>query len=145
MDAASSVRYDDADREGLPMPHSERPHDPHRRRRSRLIASTGAALAVLALPALLYARAGGGQSYSGSGSGGHGGGGGGGGGDVEGLFELLYYVLRFCFYYPKIGIPLLLVVIAFAFYIWRAGKEGYISSVIRRAARDRERGDRFEA
>ena len=120
------------------MPHSDRPH-----RRRRLITSAFVALTVLALPAVLFARAGGGDSYSGSGSGGHGGGGG--GGDIEGLFELLYYLLRFCYYYPKIGFPLLFVVIAFVVYVSRKGKEGYISSVIRRAARDRMKGDRFEA
>jgi hypothetical protein len=67
----------------------------------------GAALGLLwTLEA--WARAGGGQHYTGGGGGGGGGGfGGGGGGDGDGIVFLLYLVLR----YPKIGVPVLIVVV----------------------------------
>ncbi|HNC44227.1 MAG TPA: hypothetical protein PLU80_08675, partial [Acidobacteriota bacterium] len=59
------------------------------------------------------ARPGGGHSYGGSRSSGGGSGGGGGG---EGLFFLLELIFRLIFYYPKIGIPLLLIVIVWFLY-----------------------------
>ncbi len=65
-----------------------------------------ALLVLVALTALALARPGGGQSFSGGG--GHsssGGGGGGGGGGA--IFELIYWTLRLCFYYPQVGLPLL--------------------------------------
>ncbi len=75
----------------------------------------GLALAiVLAVPALAWARPGGGDSYSGGG--GHGGGGssgGGGGGGGGALIQLLFQLL---FYYPQIGVPILLILIAFMLY-----------------------------
>jgi hypothetical protein len=78
-----------------------------------------ALVAVCAIPTLAYARPGGGESFSGGGGhggGGHGGGGGGGGG--SGLGELIYWVLRLIFYYPQVGVPLLLVVVGF--FAWSA-------------------------
>ena len=76
------------------------------------------ALAAIAVPALAWARPGGGDSYSGGG--GHGGGGsGGGGGDGGAIFELIFQLIRLCFYYPKVGIPILMIVIAFIAYgVW---------------------------
>src|SRR5688572_17703575 len=75
------------------------------------------ALAVLFVPALADARPGGGDSYSGGG--GHDSGGGGGdGGDNAIIFELIFQLIRLCFYYPKVGIPLLLLVCGILFYGW---------------------------
>ncbi|MCA9775975.1 MAG: hypothetical protein KC800_04635, partial [Candidatus Eremiobacteraeota bacterium] len=59
-------------------------------------------LTALSLPVL--ARVGGGESYSGGGSS-HSGGGGGDGGAIGFILELL---IRLIFYYPQIGIPLLI-------------------------------------
>src|SRR5947199_6686215 len=71
-----------------------------------------AALVLVALTALAFARPGGGQSFSGGGGHSSGGGsyhssGGGGGGDGGAIFELIYWTLRILFYYPQIGLPLL--------------------------------------
>ena len=58
------------------------------------------ALALLVvLAGVALARPGGGESFSGGG--GHGGSGGGGGA----IFELIYWTLRLCIYYPAIGLP----------------------------------------
>ena len=80
------------------------------------------ALAAIALPMIAWARPGGGDSYSGGG--GHGGGGGGGGGGSSGgssgdggaIFELIFQLIRLCVYYPKIGIPVVLILIAIIAY-----------------------------
>jgi len=76
------------------------------------------ALAVLLLPALAAARPGGGDSYSGGGGHDSGGGGGGDGGDSAIIGELIFQLIRLCFYYPKVGIPLLVIVCAFFIYGW---------------------------
>ena len=76
----------------------------------------GVAVVAIALPALAWARPGGGDSYSGGGGHGGGGGGGGGGGDGGALFELIFQLIRLCFYYPKVGIPILLIIIGFIAY-----------------------------
>ncbi|MEZ4399343.1 MAG: TIM44-like domain-containing protein [Kofleriaceae bacterium] len=73
-----------------------------------------AVAALVAIPALAWARPGGGDSYSGGG--GHGGGDGGGGGDSGAIGELIFQLLRLCFYYPKVGVPLLLIVVGFVVY-----------------------------
>lgn len=98
-------------------------------------------LALVLLPAILFARAGGGGSYSGGRSSG-GGGSGGSGGDGGAIFWLLWQLLRLCIYHPFIGIPLVLAIIAFFYYAGAKGKHTYQSSVIRRGnvrARDNER------
>ncbi len=67
-------------------------------------------------------RPGGGDSYSGGG--GHGGGGGydsgggGGGGDSDSavIGELIFQLIRLCVYYPKIGLPLVALIIGFCIY-----------------------------
>src|SRR5437868_15062632 len=76
---------------------------PHRRS-SAVIA--GFLLLLLVSPA--EARVGGGHSFSG-GRGGGGGGGGGGG-------DLIFFLIRMLFYYPQIGVPVLILVIAFFIY-----------------------------
>ncbi|MDB5321649.1 MAG: hypothetical protein JWN40_3280 [Phycisphaerales bacterium] len=89
-------------------------------------------LILLAIPAALcFARAGGGQSYSGGShsSGSHSGGG---GGDGGGAIYLIFQILRFCFVYPKVGIPILIVVAGGIFYVYRTGSSSYTASVIRR-------------
>lgn len=66
---------------------------------------------------LLSLRPGGGDSYSGGG--GHdSGGGGSGSGDGALIGELIFQLVRLCFYYPKVGVPLLAIVIGFLIYGW---------------------------
>jgi hypothetical protein len=76
------------------------------------------AVAVIAVPAIAEARPGGGDSYSGGGGHDSGGGGGGDGGDGAIIFELIFQLIRLCFYYPKVGIPLLIIVVAILAYGW---------------------------
>ncbi|HVK73537.1 MAG TPA: TIM44-like domain-containing protein [Kofleriaceae bacterium] len=85
------------------------------------------ALALLLLPAVALARPGGGDSYSGGGGHSSGGGGGGysggGGGDGDGgdagaIFELIVQLIRLCYYYPKIGVPLVLLICGYLAYAW---------------------------
>lgn len=78
--------------------------------------ATLAGLAVTLAPALALARPGGGDTYSGGG--GHDGGGDGGGGDGAVIGELIFQLIRLCVYYPKVGVPLLLVVTAILIYGW---------------------------
>ena len=78
------------------------------------------ALLHVALAAL---RPGGGDSYSGGGghdSGGSDGGGGGGGdgGDGAVIGELIFQLIRLCFYYPKIGLPILAIVVGYLIYAY---------------------------
>lgn len=78
-----------------------------------LIAGTAVAVAI-ALPALAWARPGGGESYSGGRSSSGGGSSGGGGGAV--VFELVYWAIRLVFAYPAIGLPLLAIAIGYVIY-----------------------------
>ncbi len=89
-------------------------HGARQRRRALVTAVVLIGLALVADEA--EARPGGGQSYSGGGysSGGSGGGGGGG--------ELIFMLLRLAIYYPKIGVPILLAVIAYFVFKSRTGK-----------------------
>lgn len=88
-----------------------------------------ALLVLLALPAL--ARVGGGESYSGSShdsGGGYSGGGGGGSGDGQAVGLLIELLIRLIFFYPQIGIPLIIVAaIAYWQYVSRNGsvRDGY--------------------
>lgn len=90
-----------------------------RRRRAWAGAGGLLALGLLAVGLLGWgggealARPGGGDSYSGGGGHGSSGGGGDGGGA---LLELIFHLLRLCFYYPKIGLPLLAIVVGFILY-----------------------------
>lgn len=93
-------------------------------------------LILLLIPALLFARAGGGQGYSGGGGGGRSGGGGGSGsgrGDGGGLLWIVFELFRLCIAYPAIGIPIVLLIAGFFAYAYFKGKAGYQTSVIRRA------------
>jgi uncharacterized Zn finger protein (UPF0148 family) len=83
------------------------------RRRRRWLAALAAIAAVLGVAGLAWARPGGGDSYSGGG--GHGDSGGG-GGDGGAILELVFQLIRLCFYYPKVGLPLLAIVIGFVLY-----------------------------
>jgi hypothetical protein len=67
---------------------------------------------LLGLTGIALARPGGGDTYSGGG--GHDSGGG--GGDASVIFELLYWLLRLCIYYPQIGLPLIGIVIGWVAY-----------------------------
>lgn len=69
----------------------------------RSLAFVLSAVVFLLFEALAFARVGGGHGFSGGG--GSGGGGGGGGG------EILYIVIRLVFRYPKIGVPVLIIVV----------------------------------
>jgi uncharacterized Zn finger protein (UPF0148 family) len=62
---------------------------------------------LCATSALAIARPGGGESFSGGG--GHSSGGGGGGGIA--IFELIFWLLRLCVFYPVIGLPLIALII----------------------------------
>jgi uncharacterized Zn finger protein (UPF0148 family) len=70
----------------------------------------GIGLVLVALASVALGRPGGGESFSGGG--GHGGGGGG-GGDGGAVFELIYWLLRIAFHYPRIGVPVLGIVIGY--------------------------------
>lgn len=77
------------------------------------------ALALVAVPAIAWARPGGGDSYSGGGGhggGGGGGGSGGGGGDGGAIAQLIIELIRLCIYYPKVGVPILAIVIGLVIY-----------------------------
>ena len=73
-------------------------------------------LVLLALAGVALARPGGGETYSGGGGHGGGSGGGGGGGGSGAVFELLYWAIRLCIYYPQIGLPLIGIVIGWVAY-----------------------------
>ncbi|MEM9490197.1 MAG: TIM44-like domain-containing protein, partial [Myxococcota bacterium] len=91
---------------------------------ARLI--TGSALIAAILAALTdsaEARPGGGQSYSGGGGFGGGGSGGGGSGDGGAIFELIYLLVRLAIYYPKIGLPLLIIVVIGVIYFARQKRQ----------------------
>jgi uncharacterized tellurite resistance protein B-like protein len=111
----------------------------------RCIAGVAFALMWVGLPALLFARAGGGQSYSGShsshSSGSHSGGGGGGG---DGILWLVFQLIRLCFIHPLVGLPVLAVVVAFIAYAYRNGMVTYQASVIRRGSALADVQDRGE-
>jgi uncharacterized tellurite resistance protein B-like protein len=102
-------------------------------RNCRFIAALAFALVWVALPAILFARAGGGQSYSGShSSSSHSHGGGGGGGD--GVGWAIYMLIRLCIYHPYVGLPIVAVVVLFVLYTYRNGQSTYQASVIRRGS-----------
>ncbi len=77
----------------------------------------------LVVGALELLRPGGGGSFSG-GSGGGGGGGysGGGSSGGGGGGELIFFLIRLCFVYPEVGVPLLVIVIVFFVYTNSRGK-----------------------
>lgn len=62
-------------------------------------------LVVAVVPMVVAARSGGGEHYVSD----HSSDGGGGGGGDDGLGQILYLLIRLCFEYPKVGIPLLIV------------------------------------
>jgi hypothetical protein len=66
--------------------------------------------------ALAALRPGGGDSYSGGGGHDSGGSDGGDGGDGALIGELIFQLIRLCFYYPSVGLPLLAIVIGFLIY-----------------------------
>jgi uncharacterized tellurite resistance protein B-like protein len=105
-------------------------HPPNRPPRFTRLPSIIFLLILFAVPTLLFARAGGGQSYSGgsrsSGSGG------GGGGDGSGAIWLIFQAIRLCIVYPKVGIPVVILVVGGIIYFYRAGASSYTASVIRR-------------
>ena len=107
---------------------------PRPSRRGPLLALgfVGVIAALLVLAEEAFARAGGGQSYSGGSSRRGSGGGSGGGGD--GVFELIFWVIRLIIYYPQIGLPVAGLVVAFFVYAYFTGRDKYQTSVIRRGS-----------
>jgi tellurite resistance protein len=89
---------------------------------------TSIAALFVFLPAVCWARAGGGEGYSGGGGGGHGGGGDGGGGFI------IYLLIQLIFRYPIIGIPLLIFIIYLVYQGGQQGTNAYQGSVIRRVS-----------
>ncbi len=81
----------------------------------------------LLIPALVLARAGGGEGFGGGGNGGGGGGGGGNGGG-----ELIYLVFWLLMRYPVIGVPVLVILVVGYVMVQRKGVSVYQGSVIRR-------------
>jgi len=96
---------------------------------SRCVASVAAILVVAATASVAFARGGGGGNF-----GGGDGGGGGGGGGGDGLGFLIWLLLRLCFRYPLIGVPLLIVVIVIAMKRASSMRDGYTAGVIRRGS-----------
>jgi predicted lipid-binding transport protein (Tim44 family) len=92
------------------------------RKRKRWAWALAAAALLLAGPVL--ARVGGGESYGGGGSGGGGGSSGGG----EAILELIYWMLYLTVQAPVIGVPLDLVVIGGAIYVYSRSKNSNRSS-----------------
>jgi hypothetical protein len=82
-----------------------------RRPRHPVAMATLVMVGALAIAADAWARPGGGESYSGGG--GHGGDS---GGDGGALLELVFHLIRLCIYYPKLGLPILAIVIGFILY-----------------------------
>jgi hypothetical protein len=81
-----------------------------------LVVAFAVIVAVMTLGSVAHARPGGGDSFSGGGGHSSSGGGSGSSGGGEAFFELIYWTLRLCFYYPQVGLPLLGSVIAFLLY-----------------------------
>lgn len=84
--------------------------------KARRLAIVVGLLALVVGVGVAWARVGGGDSFSG-------GGGHGGGGDSDGaaIFELLFHLIRLCFYWPEVGVPLLVIVIGYL--LWNAHKK----------------------
>ncbi|MBI3724927.1 TIM44-like domain-containing protein [bacterium] len=87
-----------------------------------LVLAAGALLLVALAASVADARVGGGESYGGGG--GHSsGGGGGGGGDIGDILYLIYILVRLCFEYPAVGLPLTgLLVVGFFVFSARASQ-----------------------
>ena len=88
-----------------------------------IIATVAIGWVLYATPEAAWARAGGGEGYSGGGDGG-GGGGGGGGGHGNGGGALIYLLFQLVFRYPVIGIPVLIIVIAYFIFSNRGQQSG---------------------
>ena len=88
-----------------------------------------------------WARVGGGQGFSGGGGGGGFSGGGGGGGSSDAVGHLIVWLIRLCWYYPEVGIPLLIVTaVVLVLQNRRATKERpYVSHRTERRSNDRRR------
>ena len=100
----------------------ERPSRGGNKFRAAFVAFTCIALCA----ATVWARAGGGGGFHGGGGGGGGhGGGGGGGGDL--IFDLIWLLIV----HPVIGVPVLIVVIVFVYFVNKQGTSAYQSGIIR--------------
>jgi predicted nucleic acid-binding Zn ribbon protein len=99
-------------------------------RRFKKILPLLAIFICLAIPALAFARAGGGEGFSGGDDGGDGGGGGGGGGGA--VIWMVVQWVRFCIVYPEFGLPITAGVLVVIYFTHRKGLNAYQNSVIRR-------------
>lgn len=86
-------------------------------------------LSVILIYETADARAGGGHNYS-SGSRGRGGGSGSGGGDITVIFRLIIELLRFTYYYPQFGIPLIIVLAIGGYILYKKGDNAFMGFII---------------
>jgi uncharacterized tellurite resistance protein B-like protein len=86
-------------------------------------------LSVILIYETADARAGGGHNYS-SGSRGRGGGSGSGGGDITVIFRLIIELLRFTYYYPQFGIPLIIVLAIGGCILYKKGDNAFMGFII---------------
>jgi hypothetical protein len=101
---------------------------------SRFVALVAASLVVAATASVAFARGGGGGNFGGGGRGGGGGGGDGG----DGIGFIIWLLLRLCFEYPLVGIPLLILFIVIVIKRGASLRNDYQGRVLRRG---REAGD----
>lgn len=85
------------------------------------------ALSVIFIYETADARAGGGHNYS---SGSRSRSRGSGGGDGAALIRLIFELLRFTYHYPKIGIPLIIILSIVAYKIYQKGDNAFMGFVI---------------
>lgn len=105
--------------------------------RNRILFSLSVIILLVLSVILIYetadARAGGGHNYS-SGSRGRGGGSGSGGGDITVIFRLIIELLRFTYYYPQFGIPLIIVLAIGGYILYKKGDNAFTGFVISKAS-----------
>lgn len=101
--------------------------------RNRILFSLSVIILLVLSVILIYetadARAGGGHNYS-SGSRGRGGGSGSGGGDITVIFRLIIELLRFTYYYPQFGIPLIIVLAIGGYILYKKGDNAFMGFII---------------
>lgn len=101
--------------------------------KNRILFSLSVIILLILSVILIYetadARAGGGHNYS-SGSRGRGGGSGSGGGDITVIFRLIIELLRFTYYYPQFGIPLIIVLAIGGYILYKKGDNAFMGFII---------------
>ncbi|MFA7146515.1 MAG: TIM44-like domain-containing protein [Candidatus Riflebacteria bacterium] len=101
--------------------------------KNRILFSLSVIILLVLSVILIYetadARAGGGHNYS-SGSRGRGGRSGSGGGDITVIIRLIIELLRFTYYYPQFGIPLIIVLAIGGYILYKKGDNAFMGFVI---------------